>query len=309
MDKVFTVAQVVVPIFVAIFLGVIARRKSWLTQSEVRGLQQFVMKIGLPCVVFSSCLKADIGVESLSSMALVITTVLAATLWAFRFRQKKMPYHNFPMLFCAQESGMLGIPLYIILFGAAEAYRVGVLDLAQALTAYPVIAILSADTGENPSVPEIAKKALTSPLMVMSLSGLLLNITGVGRWMDAVGIGPVVEETVSFLAQPVSALMIFSVGFNFSLAAGNRSVIFKISAIHFAMFFLAGLVMQLVMCLIPNVDMLTRWAIFMYSILPSSYISLSLGRSEDDFTVSSGVCSVLTIVTLAIFCVITVLVA
>lgn len=35
--------------------------------------------------------------------------------------------------------------------------------------------------------------------------------------MDRVGIGSIVKASTSFLSQPISALMIFSVGYNFSL--------------------------------------------------------------------------------------------
>jgi hypothetical protein len=47
----------------------------------------------------------------------------------------------------------------------------------------------------------------------------------------------------------------------------------------------------------------------MYSTLPASYLAPSLGRSEDDYAVASGVCSILTLVSLAVFCVIAVIVA
>ena len=75
MEKVISVAQVIVPILVTIFLGVLARRKAWMPQEQVQGLQQFVLKFGLPCVVFTSCLTADMGAESLSSMALGLGAV------------------------------------------------------------------------------------------------------------------------------------------------------------------------------------------------------------------------------------------
>ena len=125
MEVFVTVAQVVAPIFAAIILGILAKKKNWVTVENVQGFQSFVMKIGLPCALFNSCLTAQIGAESLSSMALVLPTVLLGTLWAFRYGRKKFPYHNLPQLFCAQESGMLGIPLFIILFGADQAYRMG----------------------------------------------------------------------------------------------------------------------------------------------------------------------------------------
>ena len=309
MEKFLTVAQVVAPIFSAIILGILARRKQLLTPENVQGFQQFVMKFGLPCVVFNSCLTADMGAESISSMALVLPAVLIATLWAFRARKKQFLYHNLPMLFTAQETGMLGIPLFMILFGADQAYRMGVLDLTQAVTAYPVIAILTADTGENPTVSTIVKKVQASPLLIMSLLGLAVNLSGAGEWLDSVGVLGIITESTSFLSQPVSALMIFSVGYNFSLARGSRSTILKISVLHFAMFAVFCAIIQAALFLVPGVDALTRWVILLYCFLPASYLSPSLGRSEEDYTVASGVCSVLTVTCLIVFCIMAVIVA
>ena len=45
---------------------------------------------------------------------------------------------------------MLGIPLYLTLFGTAHMFKIGVLDLAQAMTCIGMIAILSADMGGEP---------------------------------------------------------------------------------------------------------------------------------------------------------------
>lgn len=309
MDKFLSVLQVIAPIFAAIFLGILARKKQLLTQEETRGLQQFVMKFGLPCVIFNSCLTANMGVESVSSMALVLPLMLLSTFWAFRARKKQFPYHNLPQLFAAQETGMLGIPLCMILFGADQAYRMGVLDLTQAVTAYPVIALLSADAGENPSVKDIIKKVLTSPLLIMSVLGLTLNLTGVAQWLDAVGIGGIITESTGFLGQPISAMMIFSVGYNFSLAKGKRETIFKVSGIHFLMFAVFGVIIQLSLFLVPNVDAMTRWTLLLYCTLPASYLAPGLGRSQEDFTVASGVCSVLTVVSLLVFCIIAAAVA
>ena len=309
MDKILSIAQVVTPILAAVVLGMIARRKQLMTAQEVRGLQQFVMKFGLPCVIFNSCLTADIGAESLTSMVLVIPSVLIGTLWAFRARKRNLPYHNLPQLFTAQETGMLGIPLFMILFGADQAYRMGVLDLAQAVTAYPTIAILSAASSENPSPKAIVKSVLTSPLLIMSLLGLGLNISGIGGWLDNLGIRSVITESTGFLGQPISALMIFAVGYNFSLEKGSRSVIFKISAGHFLYFALWGLVIQGVLFLIPNVDSMTRWAILLFTTLPASYLAPTLGRSQEDFTMASGVCSLLTIPALLVFCIMAVFVS
>ena len=67
--------------------------------------------------------------------------------------------------------------------------------------------------------------------------------------------------------------------------------------------------MQLVLFLVPGVDWLTRIALLMYCTLPASYMAPGLGRSQQDYTVASGVCSLLTVMSLVIFCVITAFVA
>lgn len=308
METVLYVLEVIAPITLAIGLGILAKRKQLMTDKEVRGLQQFAIQFGLPCVVFSSCLTADMGLESLSSMLLILIPCLLGTFWAFGAGKKKFPYHNLPMLFCARETGMLGIPLFMILFGAGEAYRVGILDLTQAVTAFPVIAILTANTGESPSGKQIVKKVFSSPLLICSFVGLALNLSGIGAWMDEVNIGGIVKASTSFLSQPISALMIFSVGYNFSLNKDCRKDIFRIAGVHFGGYVVVCVLAQLALSLIPGVDMLTRWAVALYCVLPCSYLSPGMGRTPREQTIASGVCSVLTVVCLAAFCAMTVFV-
>lgn len=309
MEKVLSVIAVIMPILAAMYLGILSRKKNLITPDGVHGLQAFVMNIGLPCVIFNSILTAKVGVESIGVMALVVPFLVATTLWAFRAGKKKFPYHNLPMMFSAQESGMLGIPLFMILFGSAQAYHMAILDLAQAFIAHPTIAILSSDTGDNPKAGQILKKVFTSPLVIMCLLALTLNLTGAGEWLNQIGIGKIITESTGFLGQPVSALMIFSVGYNFSISDQNRSDIFKLCAVHSLTFALIGGILQLALFLLPGITSMTRWAVLLFSFLPASYLAPGLGRNEQDHAVSSGVCSLLTIVTLVVFCVIAALTA
>lgn len=309
MQRIVTVLEILVPIFAAIALGMFARRRGALTREGVMGMQQYVMKYGLPCVLFGSCLSASIGAESLTSMALVLPMMLLSVLWAFRARRTRFPYHNLPQLFAAQESGMLGIPLFMTLFGAEQAYRMGVLDMAQALVCITTIALLTAKAGEDTRPRDILRQVFTSPLLLMSLLGLLLNLTGIKALLESAGIASILTQTTGFIAQPVSAAILFAVGYNFSLGSGSRGDIFKISAIHFAYFAVCGLLIQLVLFLLPGAEAQTRWAILIYTTLPSSFLSLGLGRSDEEYEMAAGVCSLLTLVSLAIFCTVAVIVS
>lgn len=309
MDKVFSVLEVIMPVFAAIFLGVLARRKEMLTPVQNQGLQNFVVTFGLPCTLYNSCVTASIGSGEVMLMVLVFLVTLVNTVLAFYMRKRKYPYHNLPMLFAAQESGMLGIPLYMTLFGAAEVYRMGVLNLGQTLVCIPTIAILTAQAGTNPSPTQIIKEVFKSPLMIACLLGLGLNLSGLAAWLDSTGIGGVITATTGFVAEPVSAVILFTIGYNFSLAAENRKPIFQISVWHFVQLIVTCGVMMLVLKLMGMLDGLTFWAVVLYAVLPSSFLAPGTGRSDEDYTVASGVCSILTAVCLVVFCVITVLVA
>ena len=179
MEKLFTIIQVVAPIFFAVTLGMLARKKAMFESEQIQSLQSFIVKICLPCLLFRSCLTADLGPQTLTSMVIVIPFLVVSTLWAFRVGRKHFPYHNLPMMFCCRETGMLGIPLFMILFGAENAFYMGVLDLAQAPVAFATIGILSAAEGKSASAGDILKEIIRSPLIIMSLLGVALNLLGV----------------------------------------------------------------------------------------------------------------------------------
>ncbi|MBR5127054.1 MAG: AEC family transporter [Roseburia sp.] len=309
MEKVITVLEIVMPIFVTILMGAWAKRKNKISEEASKGLQQFVMTFCLPCVLFNSCLTSNFGMESVTSMVLVFLLVLLSSLWSFGIRKKKYPYHNLPQIFSSQETGMLGIPLFMTLFGAAQAYRMGVLDIAQAGIAIPVIAILSTDTGANPSVGYVVKKVFQSPLLLMSLLGLALNVTGAMDALNQIGVGGIITEVTNFIAQPVSAVILFCVGYNFSLGKENRKHVFEICGWHFVIFAVICVIIQAILSFVPAVDVETRWAILLYCALPGSYLTASLGKTKEESAVAASVCSILTVVTLVIFCVVAAVVA
>jgi predicted permease len=309
MESMIKVLEIIVPIFVTILLGMLAKRKSILSEEACGGLQQFVMKFCLPCVLFNSCLTGNFGMESVTAMALVLPLMLLSSLWSFRLRKKKFHYHNLPQLFSAQETGMLGIPLFMTLFGTAQAYRMGVLDVAQSIVAIPVIAILSADTGKNPSVGYVVRQVIRSPLLLMSLLGLALNLTGAISVLNDIGIGGIITQSTGFLAQPVSAVILFCVGYNFSLGEGNRRQIFQICGLHLLLFAVFCAIMQGLLCFVPSVEAETRWSILLFCALPGSFLAAGLGKTREDSAMAAGVCSVLTLVCLVIFCIMAVVVA
>ena len=309
MEKLLHVAMIVIPILFCASLGILARAKNIMAPAQIDGLPQFVVRFALPCVLFNSCLTAQISGESVGSMAIAFAFSLTGAVLAFAVRKKQLPYSNLPLLGCSMETGMLGIPLTILLFGTAQAFRMGVLDLAQSFVCIPVISILTADTGSSPSVGNLMKKVITSPLMICSLLGLGINLLGIREILENVGVLALITECTNFVSEPISALMLFCVGFNFSFNREDRGAIFKVSGAHMALHLLLAGIAQLLLCLFPSVDPMTRWTMLLYFTLPGSYLTPALGKTEKEQVVISSACSLLTLFTILVFTFITVMTA
>lgn len=304
MDQFLIVAESVIPVFASIFLGIFARNKQIMSSAEVNGLQKFVVSFALPFALFQSCYTADFGAEAITSMAMVFPMILIGTLWSFRARRRYLPYHNLPLLFAAQETGGLGISLFVALFGMDQAYRMGVMDLAQAFVAFPVLSILSLKAGENLSITDIVKKVFQSPLLLMSILGLTLNLTGVSAVFDTIGINGILAKTFSSLAHPLTATILFTVGYNFSLEKSGLRPILRITLIHSAYMAVCCVIMLTVLSLLPNTAPESRFAVLLYCALPPSFLTSGFGRTEEDAKMAAGVCSIMTVVTLVLYCII-----
>ena len=89
MEQCIMVLSIIAPIFAAVFLGAVARKKNIMSAQQLGGLQQFAVKFGLPCVLFNSCFNANVTAESVTSMMMVIPLLLICSAWAFSARKKK----------------------------------------------------------------------------------------------------------------------------------------------------------------------------------------------------------------------------
>lgn len=308
MDKVSSVLQVIVPIFTALILGMIVKQRKTISEAGVDGMQRLVVHYLLPCVLYNSYLSAELTREALTSMGL-LPLLFVPCLWSFHMRKSRFPYHNLPLVFTAQESGMVGIPLFLVLFGESQAYHFATLDMIQGLLALPVIAILSGDRGRRPSVWNVITSLFTSPLMLAGLLGLALKLTGLMDLLNGWGIGQVLTETTQFLAGPVSAIMLFVTGYHFSLGTEERKIVLRLGLIRLGFFGTICLAIQGVLSLLPAADPLTRWAVLLYCALPSTFVAPSLGRTDQDRAIASGLSSLLTVVTMFVFCLMAILTA
>jgi len=307
MEKWITVLEVLLPIALAMTLGAVARKKGSISKAGIEGMQKFVLNVALPFSLFNACLNGKFSRETLLPMALTFFVLLISTLMAFRMR-KRIGYSNLPMAFAAGEAGMIGLPLYMTLFPAEHTFRFAALQLSHLATAMPTLSILTAEKdGKALDTPALVKKVFTTPLLVGSLLGVIMNLSGGMRLLESIGLDTVLTKATSFMAAPVSAVIVFVIGYTVDFSGEDLRAELRVCAVRFFLFALFCLLLQGALLLVPDVVPETRWAVLLYYMLPAPYPMPALGKNDSEQSFGSGVCSIGTVITLAVFCVMTVL--
>lgn len=303
MEKVWTVLETLLPIAAAMLLGVLIRKKNIVSSEGIRGLQDFACKIGMPCLLFRSCYTTTFLPQTLVSMATVLPTALILLCISLFLVRRGKP-SNLPLYFATKEGSMLGVPLYLVLFGQQELFRLTSLDVAQMFVAIPTLAIVSAGAGLTPR--ELVRRTLSTPMLLAAIAGLILNLSGFRGILTAVGVDTLITTTVDFLCEPISCVILVTIGYHFSLKECAQGGAFKLCAVIWGVFSLQCLLIQGLLCLVPDTVPQTRWAVLLYAFLPPTYLAPGLSRGKES-VIASGVCSICTIMTLAIFLLMTLL--
>ena len=112
---------------------------------------------------------------------------------------------------------------------------------------------------------------------------MILNITGVGRWIDASEAGTVINSVFDFLGQAVSVLILLALGYGFVFSKNNISDIVKTVILRAAIYFITGLILAAVSVrFFPN-DPLYKYAAILIAFMPPSFAFPSLIKDSGEF--------------------------
>lgn len=304
MPMLMEVLEVILPILAPILLGAVLRRKQTISYEGISGMETFVMRYGIPCMLFHAYLTCSFSREVVAGMAAVFCLTLALAVLAFRMRRTaRWNYHNLPMLFSITEGG-LGVPLFLILFGLEQTFRIASLDLAQTLIGVPIISILSADEASQVRGKDILRRIASVPVAIAMVLGLAMNFSGLGAALEPSGVTSLITAVTSAIAEPVSALMLLCVGYEFQISKENRRNVLQMTGCFLGVRIVFCAAIQGLLCLLPSVQPITRWAVLLFCFLPPSYLSVNLGRTQRDNAFAASVCSISTFATLVVFCII-----
>ena len=212
MDSLIHVIETALPVFLTLGLGIVCRRRKLIGREGVDALKSVAVNITLPAVMFSAFATADYSLDSVSIPLVIFALCLLAMALGRGFcKLFRIPGKLSPFLATGFEAGMLGYALFALLFGSAANSAFAIVDLGQVLFVFTVYKIaLSGRNGWRDAV----KEALYAPTVWAIAAGLLVGATGLFRALEPSGVSGILSAAASFVAAPTSAIILLSIGYD-----------------------------------------------------------------------------------------------
>jgi len=222
-----SILQMVVPVLAMFAIGYACNRFKVFGPEGLQGLKAVVGKITLPVVLFNAFLTANYTGKIALTFTIVYISCGLGLLSGFMLRRFVKPYGKFlPFLTTNFEAGMLGYALFGLLY-AGKTPVFAMVDVGQTMFGYTVyLAALKATSGEKITAPSILRNMFTNPAFIGMLSGVLLGLAGVGKWVASTAAWPLLHDTIAFIAAPTSALILVIVGYELSFKRALMKPVF-----------------------------------------------------------------------------------
>ena len=210
----------ILSIIIMIAIGYIIKRIDFLSVDNVDTLNNIVIYIMLPSMIFSALYTADLSM--ISSLGILPFVILASSFVTGiisyfilkRFNLSDKMLWSVLVTIMIANTGFMGYPISIGVYGSEGFLRAIFCDMATSVIFLILSFALVLKFGGSPKTA-VKKIAFFPPLWAIIL-GILLNITHIS-------IGPVLENTVNYLGNGTIPLIMLSLGISIDFGGIKRS--------------------------------------------------------------------------------------
>lgn len=298
MAQVISILQATLPVFVAIFLGMLCRKTGFITREGIDTLKKVVVNITLPAVLFGAFATAEYSIATIAVP--VVTYLLCLIVLGVGFvltRLLRIRLRVAPFFATGFEAGMLGYALFSLLFPDISTSRFAILDLGQTLFVFTIFKILLSGKTDWKA---IGKDMVTTPILWAVAIGVIFGTTGLYSLLGQWGGSEVITGITDFVSAPTGMIILLTVGYDLVLREISWSKTLGFIALRLtAMGVFAGLLILLNRTLLQG--LLFEGAILLMAILPPPYVIPIFADNPEDRVQVSSALSVLTLTCVLLF--------
>lgn len=302
----------VLPVLLLILLGAFFRRSGFLPEGAVAGMKKLVVNVTLPATLFLAFAGVTLEGRHLVLVAFMFGACVLALLLARAFWPKlgfRSAYT--PALLTGFEAGMMGYAIYSAVYGAENIFKFAVVDLGQVLFVFFILVpwISQRATGRM-SMRDTAIGFLKTPVIVAIFLGILFNRLDLVTPLRTFPPTDAVFRTIELLAAITTPLIAIVIGYEVRLTRGALALPGRASALRLLFWIPVGLLMiVLVVNTLLGADPLFQAAVMTMVVLPAPFVAplFMEAAAEDERTFVVNALSLMTLVTLAAFTIVTIL--
>lgn len=213
----------VLPVFLLILLGVVLRWRRLVQPDSIGDLTKLVVNVTLPAALFLAFSQVTIEPQYILIAAIMASACVAALLLA-RMLDGPLgigsPY--MPSLLTGFEAGMMGYAIYAAVYGQANIYKFGIVDLGQVLFVFFVLVpgLERLVSGPRP-FRDTALGFFKTPVILAILGGLIVKQLGLASLAEGNPLLDSVVETLRLLSGMTTPLVALVIGYGLQLRAGT----------------------------------------------------------------------------------------
>jgi len=305
MDKVITVIQTVLPVFLALALGMLCRSRNFLSREGVDALKKVVINLTLPFVLLNAFATAEYSAAALVLPALMFgICCLALGLGFLTVRIFRVKGRLSAFLSSGFEAGMLGYALFVLLFPDVSVSEFALPDIGQTLFVFTLYKILLSGKTDWKS---IGKDMAATPILWAVAAGVLIGATGLYAVLEQWGVSGVLNASTDFLSAPTGMIILLTVGYDLVI----KEIPWKKTASFIAMRLAIMVICFAVSVLLNRTllgGMLFEGAMLLMLILPPPYVIPVFADEPAERVSVSSALSAMTLVTIVLFALLSVFV-
>lgn len=210
----------ILSIVLMIAIGYVLKRIDFLSDDDVPTLNNIVIYILLPCMIFSALYSADLSLlPKLGSLPFIILTssFITGIISYFilkRFNLSDIQLWSVLVTVMIANTAFMGYPINLGIYGNEGFLRAIFCDIATLIIFLLLSFVLVLKFGG--SVKTAVKKIAFFPSLWAIILGIILNLSHIP-------IGPVLDNTISYLGNGAIPLIMLSLGISIDLAGIKRS--------------------------------------------------------------------------------------
>lgn len=303
--KIFiSVLETALPVFVMLAMGMLFRSKTFISREGVDTLKKVVINLTLPFALFSAFATANYNLSAVVIPAVIYIAcgvMLALGFLAARLQRSSSKLS--PFVSACFEAGMLGLPLFALLFPEENISHFALLMLGHDLfvfTLYKTLLVGKTD------LKAIGKDLLTSPTLICVLLGLAVGATGLYSQLHKWGVGGILDSVTGFVSAPTAAIILLCMGYDFV----PREIPWKKTVKLIALRLIIAAVLLAMLILLNRTvlgNMMFEGALIILFILPPPFIIPVFTDEPTERAEISATLSAMTLLTMVLFAIVSIL--